>query len=115
MGTLVNPVGWRVKYNRHWGVNFYLSDLRFFLQNNNQTVCLIIIMKILRRLNKKNFFFGFLKFLVPSIVIDKNETVVFLRLRFFRDYFLRLKAGRKYKYLRPEIFKANRLQMRNRL
>lgn len=108
MGTLVNPVGWRLNANTFWKVNYFVSDTINSLAVNNSSVHYIIINNVLRNLNERLFDYGYIKFIRPIIYSFAGRIVVIITFRFFSDMLFRAKFRRAYKYRKPEMRKLKR-------
>lgn len=108
MGTLVNPVGWRLNANTFWKVNFLVPNTINSLAVNNSRVHYLVISNVLRNLNERLFNYGYMKFIRPIIYSFAGRIIVIITFRFFSDMLFRAKFRRAYKYRKPEMRKLKR-------
>ena len=110
MGTLVNPIGWRLNANTFWKINFFVSNSINALAVNNTRVHYIILNNVIRKINEQLFNYGYIKFINPSVYSFAGKIVVMITFRFFSDVLFRAKFRRAYKYRKPEMRKLKRKQ-----
>lgn len=115
MGTLVNPIGWRLNTNIFWKVTYFAPDGLNALSLNNNRVYFIVLRNVLQRLNALFFKYGLIKFLRHRLYISGSKIIVLITFRFFIDVFIRQKLARAYKYVRPKIRMAKTERRRRTL
>ncbi|HMP27973.1 MAG TPA: hypothetical protein PKD85_00115 [Saprospiraceae bacterium] len=111
MGTLVNPIGWRLRSNIYWKINFVALDQNNFMQNSNNYLAYYkIIEGVLNRLNKMFNASNYIRFSGHKIFVQQTTAFLLVRMRISRDTEIRRKAGRSFKYLRKEVASENKIK-----
>lgn len=113
MGTLVNPIGWRVNANIYWKVNFFSDDYSFSKSVQDYRVHYLVADSILRKLNAIFYLMGHIKFIKHNIFFFSNQSILLVYFRFYIDQYVREKTKRSYRYFRQErILKSYQVKER---
>lgn len=112
MGSLINPLGWRVKYRTYWRGNFAVNNNSFMYAHHLNAQLGEILNSLLRYLNVKDpgSQLSLLALHGHNYFVHHNTVYIILRIRFFTTQLWKLLFDKqsKMRYLKPKYFRRSR-------